>query len=65
MGSVSARRISSWPWPLDNTGIDRHHAVCEDCNWTCHVTPHKSKEVAQRCMERHVVYHHPLEERDR
>lgn len=42
---------------------DRYYARCEPCDWKCHTTPHKTEDVAQRCMDRHVVSKHPPKER--
>jgi hypothetical protein len=40
-------------------------ARCDECLardggfvWRCHDRPHRNKEVAQRCLDRHTVAHH-------
>jgi hypothetical protein len=48
-----------WPGLAYNTNEDRYYARCQDCGWDCHQTPHRDKEVAERCMTRHVVSKHP------
>jgi hypothetical protein len=57
---VKPRDVLQLKWPGRNgKDEDRYYARCQDCDWHCHVTPHRDKEVAERCMTRHVVYHHP------
>jgi hypothetical protein len=58
---LGAREVVQIKWPDYRTHEveDRHYARCQDCEWQCHVTPHRDKEVAERCMTRHVVSKHP------
>lgn len=42
-----------WPGLAFLSPEDRYCARCQPCDWQCHVTPHRDKEVAERCMTRH------------
>lgn len=57
---LGAREVIQIKWPdyRTNEMEDRFYARCQDCGWECHNTPHRDKEVAERCMGRHVVSKH-------